>query len=327
MTHDPITIQDTSDIALVAPFMLGYWPDASVVVTIVDDDGGVLLIMRWHIEAPDVPPHLPLADVSVAHAFHVVVYPQGASDRGPELGQDGPWTPVIDEITARGIPLGRLVLVSQDASGVVEVTAKRDGLTAPVEVTRLDKLQIAEIGGRWDLSGWVGSRAEYVADITPDPCMVDAVAAALRGIEPVEERRRDAVIDQVLESLIRADVTPDAIAAIIVGLADVRVRDTVLWELMHAHVDVWSEAADSLAEVVSGSPDDHVAAPATLLAILRWQQGDGSRAAAAVERALAADPAYSLGDLINRCLLVGLHPNTWVESLVGLTRDACRRAA
>jgi hypothetical protein len=153
------------------------------------------------------------------------------------------------------------------------------------------------------------------------------VAAALRDAEPIDEQRRDAAIDTVLESLTAADVTPQSIAGIIVGLADIRVRDTVLWELMHAHVDVWSEAADSLAEVVSGSPEDHVAAPATLLAILRWQQGDGSRAAAAVERAITADPTYSLADLINRCLLVGLHPNTWVESLVGLTRDACRRAA
>ncbi len=325
MTHDAITLKSIPDIALAAPFMLGYWPDSSVCVIVIDADGGVLLIMRWHIDAPDVPPQIPLADASAAHAFHVVVYPTSGVDAVPDLGQQGPWTRVIDEIAARGIPLGHLVLASQDPSGVVAVTG---GAATGVSTTmHLDKELIAEIGGRWDLVGWVGSRAEYVADIAPDPCLVEEVAAALRDAEPIDEQRRDAAIDTVLESLIAADVTPQSIAGIIVGLADIRVRDTVLWELMHAHVDVWSEAADSLAEVVSGSPEDHVAAPATLLAILRWQQGDGSRAAAAVERAITADPTYSLADLINRCLLVGLHPNTWVESLVGLTRDACRRAA
>jgi len=319
MNLEPVTLRSLSDVALVAPFMLGYWPEHSVCVIVVDADGHVLLIMRWHVDAPDVPPQLPLAEDARATAFHVVVYSDDPVARAEASAR------IAADLSDRGIPRGRVLLAERQGPDIVVRVSGEPGVAA--EGLVISEMEIAETGGRWDLDAWAMSREEYVGDIISDPVLVDEVAAVLAGAPALDESARDEVIGRIGELLIQGRMSPADIAAVLVGLGDTRVRDTVLWDLMHSGVDTWSEAADSLAEVVAGSPDEYVAAPATILGILRWQQGDGSRAAAAVERALEADPSYSLADLINRSLLVGLHPGVWAEGLVGLTREACRRAA
>lgn len=317
MTRDPIVLRTLSDTALAAPFMLGYWPDRSACVIVVDAEGRVLLIMRWQLDAPEVPPHLPLADQADAAAFHLVAF-------GPPSSAGVACQAIAEDISARGIALGDIAFVVRDGEDIVVMSGTPSGTGGAI---RLTPEVVADAGARWDLRGWAISRSEYVSDIATDPVLVDDVATLLPGSVVLDESMRDQAIDDVRDTLISGSVTPRAIARTVVALADVRVRDTVLWDLLHASEDDWAEAADSLAEVVAGAPEGYVAPAATILAILRWQQGDGSRAAAAVERALEADPAYSLADLINRSLLIGLHPAVWAEGLAGMAREACRRAA
>ena len=138
---------------------------------------------------------------------------------------------------------------------------------------------------------------------------------------------REAVIARLRDLVTGPELEPEAMAEVLVGLADVRVRDTLLWDVMHEEPIVWKRAAQRLAEVVRAAPDAYVAAPATVLAILRWQTGDGSRAVAAVERAREADPSYTLADLVDRCLAGGMHPDVWRDGLASLRREACLQAA
>ena len=144
---------------------------------------------------------------------------------------------------------------------------------------------------------------------------------------PVVEASRDAAIATVRDRLADQQVSAGDIAEVLVSLADVQVRDTVLWDLMQEDPSRWTAIAARMARIVAAAPDTHVAAPATLLGILRWQMGDGSRATAAIERALSADPAYTLARLVDGCLATGMHPGTWRGGLADLSREACRRAA
>lgn len=325
MTPKPITVRNLTDVALVAPFMLGYWPERSVCVLLVDADGHVQLIMRWHVDAPEVPPHLPLAGDAEVAVFHLLVFCDHADPAASA------WRGIADDIGGRGVPLGRVAFVATDGE-VVTVRAEDPFLPASEPApesarTVVGPHEISAIGERWDMPMWTPSREEYVSDIAPDAGRQEEVGSRIRVLPDVTEAARDRVIGDTIDALSTGEVSADAMASILVALGDVRVRDTVLWELMHSPVPTWADAADTLAEVVSCAPRDHVAPAATILAILRWQQGDGSRAGAAVERALEADSDYSLADLINRCLLAGLHPSTWAEGLVGLSREACRRAA
>ncbi len=85
------------------------------------------------------------------------------------------------------------------------------------------------------------------------------------------------------------------LAWLAVLLGDIRVRDDA-WARMHpahrqAHCRLWTD-------VLRGADLEYAAAPASLLAFTAWQSGNGALAAMAVDRALAADPGYSMAQLL-----------------------------
>jgi hypothetical protein len=191
---------------------------------------------------------------------------------------------------------------------------------------------VAVIARRWGIRhDWAASRADYVADIDSRPDLVAAVQEMLGARTAVEISLDDVIahtcgwLEATHDEVPPRD--PAAIAAILAALADVRVRDTVLWELMQREPWAWAHAAERLAHVVAGAPRGHAAPAACVLAVLRWQVGDGSRASAAIERALDDDPTYSLALLIDRCLGVAMHPQAWREGILAMARDDCRRSA
>jgi hypothetical protein len=90
-----------------------------------------------------------------------------------------------------------------------------------------------------------------------------------------------------------------------VTLCDLRVRDDA-WARMdpgfhEAHRRLW-------VDLVRHLPTEFVAAPAALLAFTAWQGGNGALASVAIERALDADPEYSMAHLIADALHAGLPP-------------------
>ncbi len=95
------------------------------------------------------------------------------------------------------------------------------------------------------------------------------------------------------------------LAWLAVLLADIRVRDDA-WARMDPrhredHCRLWTD-------VVRGAATDFVPAPASLLAFTAWQAGNGALAALAVDRALAADPAYSMAQLLSSAIQAALPP-------------------
>jgi Domain of unknown function (DUF4192) len=68
------------------------------------------------------------------------------------------------------------------------------------------------------------------------------------------------------------------------------------------HLRLWTD-------VVTGAAPEFVPAPASLLAFTAWQSGEGALANVAVERALGADPAYTMALLIAEAIHAGLPPS------------------
>ena len=98
----------------------------------------------------------------------------------------------------------------------------------------------------------------------------------------------------------------DQLAWLAVLLADLRVRDDA-WARMDpthhaAHCRLWTD-------VVKGAAPEFVPAPASLLAFAAWQAGNGALAAVAVDRALAANPDYSMAMLLLGAIEAGLPPS------------------
>src|SRR5215831_5659657 len=98
----------------------------------------------------------------------------------------------------------------------------------------------------------------------------------------------------------------DTFAWLAVSLVHLPVRDDA-WARMipehrQAHLALW-------ADVVRRAEGPWLPAPASLLAFTAWQAGDGTLANLALDRALAADPGYSMALLLRDILAAGVPPS------------------
>ena len=96
------------------------------------------------------------------------------------------------------------------------------------------------------------------------------------------------------------------IAWITVALRDLRVRDDA-WARMDpayldAHRRLWID-------MTRRAQPGYVAAPASLLAFVAWQSGDGALANVALDRALADEPRYSMALLLRQVISAGAPPS------------------
>jgi hypothetical protein len=140
------------------------------------------------------------------------------------------------------------------------------------------------------------SRRAPSGRVTMDDAMRLVAKAGQRAV-------RDAIASYRAGGQITDD---DQIAWLSVALTDVRVRDNA-WARMDpehrdAHLRLWTD-------VVRRACPAYVPAPASLLAFTAWQSGDGALANIAIERALDADPAYSMALLLAEAIESGLPPS------------------
>jgi hypothetical protein len=141
---------------------------------------------------------------------------------------------------------------------------------------------------------------------------LDRLVAAARGggLDPaaaLADAGRAAVRDAIRRYRSGAPIEDRArLAYLAVVVADLRVRDDA-WAQMDPgqagpHAALWTD-------IVTGAAPEFVPAPASLLAFTAWQAGEGALANVAAERALAADPAYSMALLIAGAVQAGLPPS------------------
>jgi Domain of unknown function (DUF4192) len=96
------------------------------------------------------------------------------------------------------------------------------------------------------------------------------------------------------------------LAWLTVALKDLRVRDDA-WARMDprdrgAHLRLWTD-------VVRRAQPGYVAAPASLLAFVAWQDGNGALANVALDRALKDSPGYSMATLLRQIITAGAPPS------------------
>jgi len=142
--------------------------------------------------------------------------------------------------------------------------------------------------------------------------IAESVARVARAGHRIARRRVIAVIGRlaVADAIgrYRAGETVDIKLAawLTVALREVRVRDDA-WarmapEYRDAHRRLW-------ADVTRLARPGYVAAPASLLAFVAWQQGDGALGNIALDRALADNPHYSMAVLLREALDSGAPPS------------------
>ncbi len=117
-------------------------------------------------------------------------------------------------------------------------------------------------------------------------------------------------------------VTIPELARLVVALADIRIRDSILWDMANGVFDM-NLVAELLTGLLPKLDVDRGAPVATTVAICWWLQGNGAMANMCIARACVDAPNYSLATLIRAALDYALPPDFWLESVNVLTRKEC----
>ena len=259
----------------------------------------IILVICW--EGSDPFPHKPLATAVAARARDIgqgvrdVLHLQGARWRSL-LCRDSSCCPPT------GHPIPESVGCAVAAEFVIEGRAPRSG--------------------RW----------QVLREFDPDTSLMAQVLATgiLGGLRRpgamARERWRESILTNLLVWLQNPDTPapPARLAHLLQGLNDIRVRDTVLWELSRWGHEVRHVALGQFTRLVVAAPGRHVMPPATCAAVTAWLVGDGVRASAALARAESEDASYSLATLLNSALSQGMPPREWLQMMAVLPRDVCR---
>lgn len=320
-----IRVSTTGGFLSVVPHLLGFHPDRSLVVVGLDGPRGrVKLGFRYDL--PDPPDPAKSREIA-QHAVEVLCQRQVTTIIAAGYGPGVLVTPVADALRAaaregsvtlrdllrvegrrywsylcqdpgccppEGIPFEGPDHPNARALAAAGMTAHPDreslaAAVAPVAGQEAESMRRAHQRAR--------RRAEdLIAGVGP--------ADRLR---PLVEAGRAAVREAIACYQSGSEITDhDQMAWLSLTVADLRVRDDA-WARMdpghrEAHRRLWTD-------LTRRAPESLVPAPASLLAFTAWQSGDGALANIAVERALAADPEYSMAHLIGQALEAGLPPS------------------
>jgi Domain of unknown function (DUF4192) len=322
-----VRVGSAEGILAVVPHLLGFHPaDSLVMLGIGGPHARIRLAFRYDL--PDPPDDEITADIA-EHAITVLSRQHLPMAIAVGYGPGAAVTPVMDVVAQAlreaGLSIQDMLRVQdgrywsylcQDseccpAEGTpftADGHPASDALAAAGLTVRSDRAALAETlapvsEAAAPMRAAVGRARQRAGEL------IDLIAVTDGGdpFLPVADAGRRSVKQAIMRYRRGGSLTDhEEMAWLGVTLGDLRVRDDA-WARMDpgfrdAHQRLW-------VDLVRHLPTEYVAAPAALLAFTAWQGGDGALASIAIERALDADPEYSMAHLIADALHAGLPPS------------------
>ncbi|HEY5353534.1 MAG TPA: DUF4192 domain-containing protein [Streptosporangiaceae bacterium] len=322
-----VRVSSPADVLAVVPHLLGFHPANSLVVMGVGrPKARVQLAFRYDL--PDPPDAVHAADIA-EHAAEVLRHRRLSSVIGVGYGPGALVTPVADALAAAlhgaGLRLHELMRVEDGrywsylcqnpeccpAEGVpfdVRANPASAAMTVAGLVAYPDRAALA--GTLAPVTGAAArsmERATSQARARAADLITQASPSLGRGTKLLVDAGRQAVQEAIATYRAGGRLEADEpVAWLTVALAHLAVRDDA-WARMDpvhraAHLRLWTD-------VVRRATPAYLPAPASLLAFTAWQSGEGALANIAIDRALAADPAYSLAQLLREIMDAGVPPS------------------
>jgi Domain of unknown function (DUF4192) len=327
----PVRVRAGSPTAVLAivPHLLGFVPESSIVVIGTETQkGAVKVTLRYDL--PDQADEDLVVDIAT-HAAAVLGSQQLGAAIGVGYGPDElvrPLASTLGEVMVRaGIVLRECLRVE---GGRYWSYTCGDGACCPDQGTPFEGASQAVSAAMADAGERVlAGRGAVVASISP---VGGIVAESMREATRRAERHVTQILAKVRKSIrigaARHMIASEGLAAVAsliatyraggryasdyqlawltVALRDLRVRDDA-WARMEprdreAHLRLWTD-------VVRRAQPGYVAAPASLLAFVAWQDGNGVLANVALDRALADSPGYSMAVLLRQVITAGAPPS------------------
>ncbi len=327
--HPRIRVSSPADVLAVVPHLIGFHPGKSLVVMgIGRPRARIQLAFRYDL--PDPPDAVHAADIA-EHAAEVLRHRRLSTVIGVGYGPGALVTPVADALAAAlrqaGLRLHELLRVEDGrywsyvcqnpeccpADGVpfdVSASPAAAAMTVAGLVAYPDRAALART-----LAPVTGAAARSMDRATSQARERAASLIAQASPSPGDKQRTRLLVDEGRRAVREAISTyraggglldDDAVAWLTVVMAHLAVRDDA-WARMdpgyrEAHLRLWTDVARRAAPA-------YLPAPASLLAFTAWQSGDGALANIAIDRALAADPGYSLAQLLRDIMDAGVPPS------------------
>ncbi|MEY4137435.1 MAG: hypothetical protein RL205_1563 [Actinomycetota bacterium] len=339
-----LVLAGPDSIAASIPYILGFTPGDSLVVLWLRE-GCVRLTMRIDLPPAHAAPH-EWVDAVMAHHLGsdeiiLAVFPArklNARDARGVLRAESLVALLLEQLASRGCRVHDALLVQGDRWWSYLCEQPECCSSAG---TVIDPAIADDVAARFALAGVapLPDRDAVLACCAANPARQKANRprvlaarrayarrdAAARATAAEFERMRDQAIEFVRDALLGTQALDDAREAeILVALGDVRVRDTVLWEIAHSRDHDGHRAFDRAAHLLRGAPSGTIAPIGSVAALLAWLIGDGVRAGAALDRVRAERADYPLAELLARSIGAGLSPTSWLEMMSRLDRRACR---
>ncbi len=308
-----LTLTSPADVLAAVPYLVGFHPADSLVV-IGLGRGRAKVVARWGLPLPPgtLAPLVPLFERESVSEVVVVGY--GPGDQV---------TPAVDEATAAAARAGVEVSEALRADGGRFWSYVCDSvLCCPPEGTAYDP-RASRIAAEATVRGLVALPDRQALLHTIEP-VTGPVRVAMRGAtaEVAHDLRArlagcadaDAFARTfTAEGLARVRAALalhasggrlDDVEAARLGLdlAVIRVRDEAWTLLEESHAGLWKDLTRRLEPAF-------VPAVASLLAMAAWRSGDSTLAGIALERALTADPDYSMAHLLRHALQQLMSPD------------------
>jgi hypothetical protein len=323
-----LTVRGAADLLALVPYLLGFHP-ADSLVTIAIRDHRVLCVGYGDLPAPDTPADqvhataTQLAAMLAQHEASTVV----VVGYGPAALVD-PVIPAVRQAFAAHQVAVHDALRVDAARYYSYLCTDPDCCPAdgtPVDPARSAVTRYATRAGLVALPDRAALRARVApVDDHHATAMQRATEHALRRLlrmaaDPTDQAPPDQLVrragrDAVHQALHQHEhdgrLTDDEAAWLCLLLAYPAVRDYALarTDLRDAHLQLWTD-------LTRRAQPDLVPAPASLAAFAAWRRGEGPLAREALNRALSADPADRLAQLLSSALQVGLPPSTFDERL------------
>jgi hypothetical protein len=322
------TIQSPEALLALIPHLLGFMPESSLVVIGTEPTGTLKVTLRFNL--PDFADPEDIAGVA-SYAVAILAARRFRMASAVGYGPAQVVTPLVDALKCAaeiaGIGHGEILRAE---NGRYWSCTCRDTDCCPAEGTPFDPsshpVWAARVAkGSQVLSG----RSELVASIGPvTGAAAESVRRAARQAwqqhasritktlhaqgdlaaaeKAIADKDLAAVRDFIATYRNSRHATDYQMARVASALQDFRIRDDAWARMDPDHVDchlrMWID-------VVRRALPSYVAAPASLLAFVAWQSGNGALANIALDRALADNPDYSMADLLRNVIGAGAPPS------------------
>lgn len=316
-----VQMRGPTSVIAVVPYLLGFHPENSfVILAMTGPHARVTAAFRFDL--PD-PPSTEVSAAAADHAVTVLRRVRATTAIGIGYGPGTLVTPIADAVRVvlprAGMRLHDILrvddgrywsyLCSDPGCCPTEGVPIPDGehpaartLAAAGVMAKASRAVVAE-----SITAVTGKSADAMAKATQRAEI--AAASEMVSIGPAALRVLELTLVQDAITCYRdgGTITELAqLARIAYALTGIEIRDDA-WARMNpdhrdAHLRLWTD-------LTRHAQPGYIAAPASLLAFVAWQAGDGALANLALDRALTDDPEYSMARLLRNAVDACLPPS------------------